>query len=138
MTIGPNTISEKGLKNIHFDVLEWKSSLYFIKDEIFFINQLLNSYVFEPITPNLFEQLHEFRLQIEKIELILEELSDQIKKHENQLGGMMECDTISCDHFYNKNHESLSDALRDFYKNFRKLKSEVFSYVGGILRKNKR
>ncbi|WP_271765731.1 hypothetical protein [Aquimarina algiphila] len=138
MTTEPNTILEKELKNIHFDVLEWKSSLCFIKDEILFINQLLNSYVFEPTTPNLFERLHEFRLEIEKIELILEEFNDQIKKHENQLGGMMECDTISCDHFYNKNHESLRDKLRDFYKNFRKLKSEVFSYAGGILRKNKK
>ncbi|MBQ0734786.1 hypothetical protein [Aquimarina celericrescens] len=134
-TIKPT--SEKQLKEIHLDALEWKSSLYFIEGEIQFINQLLNSYVFEPTTPNLFERLQEYKEQLKKVEEQIESLHKSIRKHESQLGGMLECDTISCDHDYYQEHESLKITYSKFYKNFRELKSKVFGYAGGILKKKK-
>ncbi|WP_299431299.1 hypothetical protein [uncultured Aquimarina sp.] len=137
MTTKINT-TNKDLKDIHFDTLESKSSLQFIEDEVLFINQLLHSYVFEPTTPNLFERLQEFRLEIERVKKEIDTLHEEIRKHENELGGMLECDTISCDHYYYEEHESLKKRFNDFYKNFRKLKSEVFNYAGGILKNNKK
>ncbi|WP_234859353.1 hypothetical protein [Aquimarina aquimarini] len=131
-------VSEKGLKDIHLDILEWKSNLQFIKDETQFINQLLNSYVFEPTTPNLFERLQRFKEQMIFIDTESENIHTNIRKHESELGGMLECDTISCDTLYYKEHESFKKSFDNFYKNFKKLKSEIFQYAGSILRKNKK
>ncbi|WP_103864148.1 hypothetical protein [Aquimarina sp. I32.4] len=131
-------VSEKGLKDIHLDILEWKSNLQFIKDEAHFINQLLNSYVFEPTTPNLFERLQSFKEQMIFIANELENIHTNIRKHESELGGMLECDTISCDTLYYKEHESLKKSFDNFYKISKKLKSEIFQYAGSILRKNKK
>ncbi|AXT58149.1 hypothetical protein D1815_21175 [Aquimarina sp. AD1] len=136
MTTETNTMSSD-LKDIHFDTLEWKSSLQFIEGELLFINQLLQSYVFEPTTPNLFERLQQFRQGIENIEKEISKLHQKIRKHESELGGMLECDTISCDHYYFDEHKELRNHFYNFYKNFRTLKSEVFQYAGGILKKNK-
>ncbi len=129
--------SEKELKEIHLDTLEWKSSLQFIEGELQFINQLLNSYVFEPTTPNLFERLQEYKEQITKIEEEIEDIYRNIRKHESELGGMLECDTISCDHTYYQDHELLEVTYKKFYKKFRELKSDVFRYAGGILKAKK-
>ncbi len=126
---------EKELKEIHLDTLDWKSSLHFIEVEIQFINQLLNSYVFEPTTPNLFERLHDFKEEVIKIEDEIIYIYKSIQKHENQLGGMLERDTISTDHSYYQEHELMKITFFDFYKNFRKLKASIFNYTGGILRK---
>ncbi len=138
MKTAANITAEKDLKDIHFDTLEWKSSLQFIIGEIHFINQLLNSYVFEPTTPNLFERLQEFKEQIVKVEEEIQSMNQSIRKHESELGGMLECDTISCDSFYYKEHQSLKKMFDNFCKTFRELKSDVFSYAGGILKKKKK
>ncbi len=131
-------MSEKELKEIHLDALEWKSSLYFIEGEVQFINQLLNSYVFEPTTPNLFERLQEFKEQITKVEKEIQLVHQNIRKHESELGGMLDCDTISCDHAYYHEHELLKNSFNEFYKKFRELKSKVFGYAGGILKTKKK
>ncbi len=133
-----NSTSEKELKDFHLDTLEWKSSLQFIETEIQFVKQLLHSYVFEPNTPNLFEKLQEFKSQIEDAENEIQTIHLGIRKHESELGGMLECDTISCDTVYYKEHDRLMNLFNDFYKKFRQLKSKIFSYAGGILKSNKK
>lgn len=138
MIEGIDSKARKELKEMHINILKWKSSLRFIQGEIHFINQLLNSYVFEPNTPNLFERLQEFQEQIVSVEKEIQRINQDIRKHESELGGVLECDTISCDSFYYKTHTSMKAVFDDFYKNFNKLKSDVFHYAGGILRKNKK
>ncbi|AXT62322.1 hypothetical protein D1816_18790 [Aquimarina sp. AD10] len=130
--------SQKELKNLHLDNLDWKSNLEFIESEVKFINQLLNSYVFEPTTPNLFERLQEYKITMKTLEKDISKLHQEIRKHENELGGMLECDTISCDNYYYKDHLILQQDFDEFYQRFKKLKSEVFNYAGGILKKNKK
>lgn len=132
------TKTEDRLKNFHFDRIEWKSGLQFIEGEIQFINQLLNSYVFEPNTPNLFERLQEFKTQIEEIELDIAGIHAEIRKQESELGGMLECDTVSCDTFYDQKHTSLKKMTNLFLKRYKTFKAEVFSYAGGILKKKKK
>ncbi|GAA4275465.1 hypothetical protein [Aquimarina mytili] len=127
--------SGKELKEIHLDTLEWKSSLHFIEVEIQFMNQLLNAYIFEPSTPNLFEHLQGFKEQIIIAEEEIAYIRKSINKHENQLGGLLEYHTISYDHSYYQEHELMKITVDDFYKSFRKLKADVFNYTGGILRK---
>ncbi|MBQ4820941.1 hypothetical protein [Aquimarina sp. MMG016] len=130
--------SEKELKEIHLDALAWKSSLQFIEGEVSFIKQLLNSYVFEPTTPNLFERLQEFREKITKVEEEIDTIYQAIRKHESELGGILDCDTVSYDHYHYQNHQLLGDTYINFHNDFQELKSDVFRYAGGILKKKKK
>ncbi len=128
---------EKELKEIHLDILDWKSSLQFIQREIHFINQLLNSYVFEPNTPNLFERLQEYKEQIIVAEEEIKNINRSIRKHESVLGGMLEFDFISYDHSYYQEHVLMKMTFDDFCKNFRELKANIFNYTGNILKKKR-
>ena len=55
------TYQEKKIEELHWELQGWKSKIQFMEDEMLFINRLLNSYVFEPRTPNLFERLELFK-----------------------------------------------------------------------------
>ncbi|RZS99702.1 hypothetical protein [Aquimarina brevivitae] len=130
--------TEKELKDIHFKMLEWKSILGFIEGEMTFINQLLHSYVFEPTTPNLFEKLQEFRIQMIEVNKDLQQLKESIQEQENKLGGMLECDTVSCDTVYFEKYKEIKASMKSFNKHFAAFKADVFQYAGNILKKNKK
>ena len=115
----------------------WKSHLQLVHDELTFIEHLLNSYVFEPNTPNLFERLQDYQARIKKTRANREVVCKMILGHERNIGGMIECTDNACDNFYNQKHEKLKAETVSFMEDFKILKSEIFEYAGGILKKRK-
>lgn len=130
-------IQSKKVEELHYEVQGWKSNLYFIETEIVFIDKLLDSYAFQPNTPNLFERLQNYQHRLKKTKNNKKQLKKRISQHENNLGGMMECTDESCDLEYYRKHELLKAEVLDYITNFRDLKSEIFNYAGGILKKRK-
>ncbi|MFT5861710.1 MAG: hypothetical protein ACI828_000353 [Flavobacteriales bacterium] len=122
----------------HEDVKVWKSNISLAVDEIRFIEKLTQSYVFEPRTPNLFERLEEFKSQIYKIKNLLDNLQTLLSKHDLELSGMMECDTVACDVYFQEKHLLIKENYREFINYYSKTKSEIFNYCGTILKKNKK
>ncbi|NAS11932.1 DUF342 domain-containing protein [Poritiphilus flavus] len=124
-------------EKLHWESQQWKSDLCFIEDEITFIDRLLNSYVFQPNTPNLFERLQDFLQRLAKVKEEKATLRKRISKHESDLGGMMECKDETGNKEYFRKHKVLKDRMRECNTNFQALKSEIFNYAGGILKKRK-
>jgi len=108
-----------------------------MQDELTFIDHLLNSYVFEPNTPNLFERLQGYKVRLKKAKAKRQEVSKMIVQHEKNLGGMLECTDSTCDKTYYQKHEINKAEVVDCMENFQILKSEIFNYAGGILKKRK-
>ena len=128
---------EKKVELLYAESHNWKSSLFLVSDEVTFIDNLLNSYVFEPNTPNLFERLQKYQAQIKKIKERKIVVLDSIDKHQKDLGGMLECTDYACDLGYYQKHEAIKAEVVGFLENFQVLKSEIFNYAGGILKKRK-
>ncbi len=125
------------VEELHWDLQRWKSEIQFLDDEAIFIKRLLNSYVFEPNTPNLFERIEIFKKRLEKVNSEKIEITNRISKHESDLAGMLECMNVSCDQWYYQKHEILQLKVNEFITKFGALKSSIFNYAGGILRKHK-
>lgn len=119
------------------DCKQWKSKLGFAQDEIHFMERLLNSYVFEPNTPNLFERLQIYLKHVEKAKTQIATVLNQIAKHQNELGGMIECQDEQCDMTYYKRHDEIKARVTDCIFQFQEAKAEIFNYAGGILKKRK-
>lgn len=122
---------------LYRETQKWKSDLNFLEVEANFIKQLLNSYVFVPNTPNLFERLQSF---LERTEICVkhkQEVGTMITKHEKVLGGMLECRDETCDFSYYRLHENIRETVLKCMHTFRILKSEVFNYAGNILKNRK-
>jgi len=128
---------QRKVNKLSAEVNVWKSQIRFIQDEIVFINHLINSYVFEPKTPNLFERLQGYKHYINKSESNIKNLCNAITTHERELGGMLECTDDSCDLVYWDKHMTLKLMVAEFTDEFRNVKMEVFNYAGGILKQRK-
>lgn len=128
---------ENKVEHLHAESRNWKSSLHLVIDEITFIDNLLSSYVFEPNTPNLFERLQNYQTQIKKSKEQKALVLQAINKHIKGLGGMLECTDDACDMQYFQKHEAIKAEVVSFLENFHSLKSEIFNYAGGILKKRK-
>ena len=120
---------KKKLEDLHWQIQQWKSNLRFMDDEIIFINRLLDSYAFQPNTPNLFERIQDFKTRLKHVTIEKKEVLKQISKHENDLGGMLECTDIQCDLGYYRKQDKLQAEVD--------LCLENFNYAGGILKGRK-
>lgn len=127
----------KKVEELHFELQGWKSNLHFIEDETIFIDHLLTSYVFQPNTQNLFERLQDYQQRIKKSTNSKSQLQKSITEYEKKIGGMIECTDEHCDLQYYRKHDTLKAKVVDFVSNFRELKSEIFNYAGGIMKKRK-
>lgn len=127
----------KKVEDLHADCRNWKSKFRFVDHEVSFIERLLNSYVFEPDTPNLFERLQDYLKRLEKNKANKVKVSQKILNHENDLGGMLECTDDICDQWFYQKHDALKAEVVGFMEDFQDLKSEIFNYAGGILKKRK-
>jgi hypothetical protein len=125
------------LEKFHLDSQQWKSSFHLMKDELLFIEELLHSYVFEPDTPNLFERLQDYLERLKTVNEYKTRLEGQIVQHENKLGGALECRDGQGDEDVHAEHEQLKANVVNCLQQFQVLKSEVFNYAGGILKKRR-
>lgn len=122
---------------LHLELRQWQSSLFFMQDEMIFIERLLNSYIFEPNTPNLFERIQDYLYRLKMAKQKRTKFVTLIGNHEKDLGGMLECTDDSCDLFYYQRHDTLKVEIASCMHSFQELKSEIFNYAGGILKKRK-
>lgn len=137
------TIMTTSIQNIqngfHLEAKEWKSNLLFIEAELRFIEQLIHSYVFEPNTPNLFERLEYFKIQLANIKADYEKIQERVVSYDNVLGGLMEShDTVPLDPSIQKKQHMISTDYHQFLNTYKPLKSDIFEYCGGILKHNKK
>ncbi len=130
-------VQKKKKEELHNDCRYWQSTLCFINDEIVFIKRLLSSYIFEPNTPNLFERLQDYQERIRSVEQKRAQVLDNITSHDNSLGGILECADDACFDGFEHKHEVLKSTVVTFNEEFKLLKSEIFNYAGGILKKRK-
>ena len=124
-------------QEFHAASKNWISSLQFIEDELRFIENLMCSYVFEPDTPNLFERLQDYKERVQSIQLRKKEMAKWLFDHENELSGLLESQEVDKDGSYAQKHRELQVEFLLFYEDFQQLKSEIFNYAGGILRKRR-
>jgi hypothetical protein len=125
--------NEESLSKFHQDVLWWQMHIEFAQTEIQFIYKLLNSSAFEQ-HHNLFERLELFKNQIKTETKALENLKEDVNRHNNKMKGMAECEDLFCDTMYLENHDLLQDHFESFSKSFGQLKSKIFNYTGSILK----
>jgi len=127
----------KKIEELHTDFQQLKSHLYLMQDELTFIEHLLNSYIFEPNTPNLFERLQDYQSRLKKVDVNRQEVCQMIAQHEKELGGMIQCTDTACDNAYYQKHEKTKAESVICLENFQNLKSEIFQYAGGVLKRRK-
>lgn len=136
-TAGIHQTQSQKVAELNEDCNYWLSTFNFLEEELLFIHKLLDSYIFEPNTPNLFERLQEYKTQLATANKEWAMLRAEVKKHENNLGGMLECTDDTCDLNFYRQHNDLKKQVLHSFDTFKLLKSQIFKYAGGILKNRK-
>ncbi|WP_378187641.1 hypothetical protein ACE939_04725 [Aquimarina sp. W85] len=127
-------LENKEVKSFHVDLINWKTNLQRLDNELYFLKKLLNSNAFASNIPNVYEILTNFKIQLKDIEKSALVLYEELQVHENQLGGLLECDTIYCDHFYVKRHKEVQYMYKKFCDIFAQEKNDMYLKLATILR----
>ena len=126
------------IEELHRETQKLISSLHFTQDELKFIEKLLQSYVFEPNTPNLFERLQDYLRRLELTKVKLKELNHLIVVYETELDGLLQSHGTDEKGESEKKYNQLKILHGELQEKFKMLKSEIFNYAGGILKKRRK
>ena len=126
------------IEELHRETQKLISSLHFTQDELKFIEKLLQSYVFEPNTPNLFERLQDYLRRLELTKEKLDELNHLIIVYETELDGLLQSHGTDATGESEKRYNQLINLHGELQDKFKMLKSEIFNYAGGILKKRRK
>lgn len=123
------------IEKLHWHIQHWKSDLQFMENETSFIHQLLNSDIFKPNTPNLFERVQKYLTRLGEFEARKSKLRQLISKHENHLGGLAQFRKETFDAAFYHKHDDLEMEVLDCMDDFKTLKAEIYNYVSGTIKK---
>ena len=82
---------------------------------------------------NLFERVQLFNIEIDTLNEEKSNILNEIKKHETELKGMLECDELSCDNFYMMEHQKLAAIIFNYIQKDQDFKTEIYQYITGII-----
>ncbi|RKS50544.1 hypothetical protein BC962_2315 [Gillisia mitskevichiae] len=126
--------NEKNVDELISDTREWDKKLQTSSEEINFLSQFITADIFQKNIPNLYENLFAFSSTITTLKNEKIELHQAISNHKNDLIGMFECEDISCETFYFKQHEKLENRLMKFLADFDEFQKELFKFCTNKLR----
>lgn len=125
-------------KVMHKASRKWLSELKFIKDEQLFFDDLIKSFTLQLIDSSRFD---ESKALVEKLSAMQTQTDIYIKTvmaHENGLEIMVnEIDEPKEEEAYRKEHNDLIITIASFLSHYRRLKTQLFSLVKGIIKDQK-
>ena len=128
-------ISKKTWGKYLSEISKWENSLMIVSEEIKFLGKPLNTGIFEPNIPNLYERLQQYskKLQDLKNEEIL--LGKEIEKHKIDFAKELEKEQM--DSSIKRTQLQLRKDIKAFLKINSGLKLEIFNFTGNILKKSR-
>ena len=126
--------NEKEIERLLQENSKWKERLSYFNEEVHFLNLYLGADIFQRNILNLYERLQLFYDELQSFREENLELIREVHNHRYDIEGILECEDISCEVFYHKEHLKLEQRILLFAQKFRKFKLSIYSYTGGHLR----
>lgn len=127
--------NEKIIEELQAETSKWDYQFQNNTEEIQFLKQFLMADVFETSIPNLYERLQENYSELNELKTEKIDLHEELRHHRNDLNGMMECEDISCETFYHRQHKNLAEKIEQHLARFQALKLEIFRFSTPLLKK---
>jgi len=128
--------NEKSIDKLQLDTIKWDVLLQTCTEEIHFLEQFLSADIFQSEIPDLNEHLNRFSEELGDIKIEKIDLQTALRHHKNDLNGMRECEDISCDIFYQTQHQNLLKNIQEHLSKFQNFKSRIYKFSDHALLKN--
>ena len=121
------------VEKMHKDAMYWISMIDYYQKDLQFAEKLLNAKIYKSKTRNFLERTQRYKNKISYLDNILSEFLNEIANHENEIRGLVDCNTISCDIVYQQNHQKAEKSFKEKSIDFQSIKSEIFDYILNVL-----
>lgn len=136
--VKPKYVAWLSTETIHNDSIKWLSELRFLKDEQLFFDDLVKSYTLQLIDAKHFTQSKKIIDQLNTLQKETNTLINEVISHEKGLKIMIDgINQLEEENTYKKEHGKLIITVFNFLKKYKLLKTELFSLVKGIIKRNK-
>ena len=124
---------EKSTEELQYHVLLYAESLQNLKEELIFLQFLVNAQIYRPKIMNLFENLEQFKKELEKWIQKSDKLIIKVNSHKSQIANIIECDELACDNYFMNLHNEIEQNIHQFINQALILKSRIFNYLQGVI-----
>ncbi|MBJ7882061.1 hypothetical protein [Gelidibacter salicanalis] len=125
--------TDKTSEELQFNLAFYESRLVLLQEELEFFKHVLGSTIFNPKTPNLFENIELFKAQIDQHMKLTSKLTTTVEKQYKEVQLKVECDELSCDDYFLRNYHDTELELVSFLTQTAQFKSEMMEYLKGII-----
>ena len=139
-TIVPNLkfVESKNADELHVESLNWISELKFIKDEQYFLDDLLKSYTLQLIKEPKFDESNKVIAKLSSIRKDGEELLKKMINHENELLILVDgIDQIKEEKKYRFLHSKYLLEVTNYFNDYKEVKKEIFAIIKQIMKEEK-
>lgn len=127
-----------GPEEMHDMAIQWFSELMFIKDEQFFLNNLIKSYTIQLTDKGVFENSKQLVDALLKAEKEVVSLLKKVQLHSNQLEIMVDdVDQLKMEKAYKATHKDLFLAVNEYGTTYRNIKEKLFKMVSKVMKLDK-
>jgi hypothetical protein len=125
---------DKTIEELLYNISLWISDYAFINIELSFIKRLIKAYPFSSTTPNLYERLQLFILELDNFEQAKNNILVKINDYDKKLIECEETKAIDLDHLYLAEYEKLAEEVFMYLKHYKNLKIRIFEYINGLIK----
>lgn len=123
---------------LHAATLQWMSELRFIRDEQFFLNDLVKSNTLELMDSKNFDESKKLIEDISKAEKEIVLVMKRVQAHENELEIMVnDVDELKMEKAYIETHWEILAHMEKYQEEYRKIKKRLFKVVSQLMKKQK-
>ncbi len=123
---------------MHEGSMRWFSELKFIRDEQFFLNNLVQSFTLQLIDSNLFKDSKKIIAGLQHAEKDIVPLFKKVQAHENQLEIIVDdVDQLKMEKAYLETHKEVQIEMNDYTQRYREIKEQLFKLLTSIMKKDK-
>jgi len=123
---------------MHKNSMQWFSELKFMRDEQFFLNNLVTTYTIKLSASEIIQESKKVIDQLQKAEIDIVPLFKSVQAHENQLVMMVDdVDQPKMEKAYIETHQELIDTMQKYRIRYREIKEKMFKLISRILKKSK-
>lgn len=128
----------RSAEEMHEETVYWMSTLKFVRDEQFFLNELVRSHTLQFLDEAQFQDNKKLIAALTKVEKEVVGLMKRIQGHENLLEIMVnDIDERAKEKAYLTTHGRLIQEFRRYMDQYTLLKSRLFGVITALMKKDK-
>lgn len=129
MSTTPTSEKRVHIADLHSDHTLWLNTLAFCKQEIGILERRMEEIVTRNTRADVLAELEHFQNQYIRQREVIDELTHELKQHENELAREAKEHPIAIDHRLFVDHGAQRDAMFTFEKIYAELKAEFMQWL---------